>query len=359
MDTVDNALKTHPIARSAAKDVKVVIWDLDNTLWSGILSEGDALQLNAAVPEILKQLDARGILSCIVSKNDHDPAMEQVKRFGVADWFVLPMIGWGDKSTSIRRIAERLNLGLDTFLFIDDQAFEREAVQHSLPEVRTLDVADLGGLLERPDVNPEQRTTEALQRRRMYQDEMQRQDHEAIFEGTPEDFLATLNLEFTVRKAEPGDLDRAVELTQRTNQLNSTGYTYSYDELLEMISDPDHQLLVAEMTDRYGSYGVIGLSLMRLFPGERRLLLLLMSCRVLSRGAGSLLLRELVAAAHHAGDKLYAEIVRTGRNRQMQMTYQMAGFSIAEVEGNRVLLHWSDTAPAPRPDYFKVSVRDV
>ena len=356
---MDDALKPHPVERPAAKDVKVVVWDLDNTLWSGILSEGDALQLNAAVPEILHQLDARGILSCIASKNDHDAAMAQIKSFGVADWFVLPMINWDDKSLSIRRIAERLNLGLDTFLFIDDQAFERDAVRHSLPEVRTLDVADLAGLLDRPEVNPEQRSTEALHRRRMYQDEMQRQNREAIFEGTPEDFLATLDLKFTVRKAEPADLDRAVELTQRTNQLNSTGYTYSHDELLAMISDPDHQLLVAEMTDRYGSYGIIGLSLMRLSLGERLLLLLLMSCRVLSRGAGSLLLRELVAAAHHAGDSLYAEMMRTGHNRQMQMTYQMAGFSTVEVEGDRVLLHWSDTAPAPRPDYFEISVRDV
>ena len=356
---VTEIVESHMLEKPAQKDVKVVVWDLDNTLWKGILSEGDMLRLNDGVTTILHELDDRGILSCIVSKNDHDAAMAQLQRFGIANFFVLTMINWTDKSLSIQRIAERLNLNLNTILFIDDQPFERDAVRHSLPQVRTVDVIEIGGLLDRGDLNPSLRTTEAFQRRRMYQQEIQRQDLEATFKGTSEEFLATLGLTFYVRPAVPVDLERAIELTQRTNQLNSTGYTYSFDDLMGFISDPGHQLLMAEMTDLYGSYGIIGLSLTRLDPGERRLRLLLMSCRVLSRGVGSLFLRELIAAAHSAGDSLYAEMVRTGRNRQMQMIYQMAGFTVVDRKDGRVLLKWTGKEPVMRPDYFDVTFHDA
>ena len=99
--------------------VKCLVWDLDNTLWQGILSEDPLVRVDPAISSTVATLDARGILQSVASKNDHDLAWARLQEFGLSDYFLLPHIGWGPKSESIRLIAERLNLALTAMAFID------------------------------------------------------------------------------------------------------------------------------------------------------------------------------------------------------------------------------------------------
>lgn len=334
--------------------IKCVVWDLDNTLWDGVLLEDGDVTLRPDVVEHIRRLDAMGVLHSIASKNDHETASAKLAEFGIDDLFLYPQIGWSAKSESIRRIAKALNLGEDAFAFVDDQEFERAEVAHTVPQVLCVDAADVGTELMRTEFIPRFITDESAQRRAMYRGQAERDELQQEFVGTNDEFLASLNMIFTVAPAQREDLQRAEELTVRTNQLNSTGRTYSYDELDALRDSPDHLLLVASLTDRFGSYGKIGLALVE--KGERvwRLRMMLMSCRVMSRGVGMVLLNHIMRQALQAKVALRADFVETGRNRMMQITYAFAGFREAERTDSHVVLEADLETLQPPPPYVRL-----
>ncbi|OLZ67257.1 hypothetical protein AV521_25795 [Streptomyces sp. IMTB 2501] len=338
--------------------VKCVVWDLDNTLWKGVLLEDPQVVLREDVADVIRLLDSRGILQSIASRNDEAVAMARLKEAGLDEYFLAPQIGWNAKSASVSRIAEELNIGLDTFLFVDDDAFERAEVGDVLRQVRTVDAAEAAALAERADLTPRNPTPEAGRRRSMYQAQLRRTQAEESFAGPAEGFLATLDLRLVLRHAGPGDLRRAEELTVRTNQLNATGYTYDASELEAFRTSPDHDLLVAELSDRFGDYGTIGVMLVERTAQVWTLKLMLISCRVMSRGVGAVLLGRLAASAKDNGVTLRGEFVPSGRNRAMLITYRFAGFGVAsESEDRTVFEYRSDTVPQV-PDYLQL-VSDI
>ena len=333
---------------------KCLVWDLDDTLWQGTLLEGDDLALTPGVREVIEELDGRGILQSVASRNDHDPAWARLTEFGLAGYFLHPQIGWASKSQSIRTIADLLGIGVDTIVLVDDQAFERDEVRYSLPEVRTVDAADIGELLGMDALRPRFITDESAMRRRIYQAEIRRDQGAEEFPGTREEFLATLGMSMRIRAAGELDLRRAEELTIRTNQLNTTGRTYSYEELRALCTAPDHRLLVAELADRYGSSGTIGLALIGCDPGEWLVKLLITSCRVLSRGAGGIMISHILQAAEREGVRLRARFVANDRNRMMYVTYRFHGFREIGAEGDRILLEHDLKNIRPYPRYVTV-----
>ncbi|MEW2113874.1 HAD-IIIC family phosphatase [Streptomyces sp. NPDC005474] len=335
--------------------IKCVVWDLDHTLWDGILLEdGDVTVRPEAVAHI-RRLDELGVLHSIASRNDPEAAMARLKQEGLDHYFLYPQIGWNPKSASVKQVAACLNIGLDAIAFVDDQPFEREEVTHAHPAVTTVDAADLDALAGE-GFTPRFVTDESRVRREMYAGTIVRDQAEQEHAGTSEEFLATLGMRFTIAAAQTEDLQRAEELTVRTNQLNSTGRTYSYEELDELRGSDDHLLLVASLTDRYGGYGKIGLALVELGESHWHLRMMLMSCRVMSRGVGTVLLNHIMGLAAEAGAGLRAEFVETGRNRMMYVTYAFAGFTEAERDGDHVVLEADLARVQSPPDYLTVEV---
>lgn len=339
--------------------VKCVIWDLDNTIWDGVLLEPDPVRLRDGITEKLSELDRLGVLQSIASKNDRDLAMAKLAEFGIAEYFLHPRINWNAKSSSVREIAAALNIGTDALAFVDDQAFELAEVLHALPEVLAVDVADLDVALTRPEFRPRFVTAESRKRREMYMHGIVRDHAEHEFVGTSQEFLATLGMELTIAEAGPDDLQRAEELTVRTNQLNSTGVMYSFAELDRMRQSPDHLLLVAALRDRFGDYGTIGLCLVEKGRESWRLLLLIMSCRVMSRGVGTVLLNHVMSLARAESVRLLAEFVETGRNRMMHVTYMFAGFHEIDRDGSRVVLESDLGSGQDPPEYLRVHLGRV
>ncbi|MGW3655076.1 HAD-IIIC family phosphatase [Streptomyces sp. NPDC005151] len=346
-----------PYRKPARGRIKCVVWDLDNTLWDGVLLEDGDVTVRPGVVEHIRRLDALGILHSVASKNDHDTAMAKLRELGLEKMFLCPQIGWNPKSESVKTIAARLNLGLDAFAFVDDQDFELAEMEFSLPEVTRINAADIDTELLRDEFRPRFVSDESAHRREMYYSQLAREEVESDFTGTSEEFLASLDMAFTIAPAAREDLQRAEELTVRTNQLNATGRTYSYDELDELRESPDHLLLVAELTDRFGSYGKIGLALVEKGAPDWRLRMLLMSCRVMSRGVGSVMLGHLMRLARDAGAGLTADFVETGRNRMMQITYAFAGFREVSREGDRVVLAADLSQTQDAPGYVRLEVR--
>ncbi|MBP2707755.1 HAD-IIIC family phosphatase [Microbispora sp. RL4-1S] len=353
-----------PPAKPARGRIKCVVWDLDNTLWDGVLLEDADVTLREAVVERVRELDRKGVLHSVASKNDRETALAKLRDLGLDDLFLYPQINWNAKSESIRQIAKALNLGLDAFAFVDDQEFERAEVAHQAPEVTCVDILDLDAALATPEFQPRFVTDESARRREMYRSQLTRDRIEEEFVGTNEEFLASLEMTFTIAPAQRDDLQRAEELTVRTNQLNSTGRTYSYEELDALRESPDHMLLVASLTDRFGSYGKIGLALVEKGTEDGaedgapvwRLNMMLMSCRVMSRGVGMVLLNHIMRLAAQAGAVLRADFVETGRNRMMQITYAFAGFREARRDGARVLLEADLSAVQQPPPYVRLEI---
>ncbi|WP_026906951.1 HAD-IIIC family phosphatase [Paucisalibacillus globulus] len=341
--------------QTKVRRIKCVVWDLDNTVWDGVLTEESVTLKNNIIP-IIKTLDERGILQSVSSKNDYDFAMSKLKEFGIDEYFIFPQINWGKKSTSLSKIARLINIGIDTLAFIDDQVFERDEINYELPEVLCIDALDIESLLDKPELNPKIVTEEARNRRKIYMDDIRRNEDESRFDGPNEEFLKTLHMKLTLSDATFDDLERARELTLRTNQLNATGYTYSIEELYAFTKSENHKLLVADLSDVYGSYGKIGLVLIEKSKDNWRLKLLILSCRIMSRGIGSVILYKLINMSLENNVTLIAEFIPTDRNRMMYVTYKFSGFTELEKVNDVVLLEYQNKDYRKIPEYIEVNV---
>jgi len=337
--------------------VKCVVWDLDNTIWDGTLLEDEKVTLKPRMRELLETLDRRGILHSIASRNDRDLAMEKLREFGIAEYFLYPEIRWDAKSVSLSKIQKNLNIGYDTLLFVDDQPFDRDEVTSVHKDVWCLDSRYYLEIVEHSRLRPKYVTSDSVLRRRMYIDDITRRNEEEAFVGPKESFLRQLNMVFEISDAQETDLMRAEELTYRTNQLNATGKRYSVESLDLMLREPRFKILVCELRDKYGSYGKIGLALIERLPDTWILKLLLFSCRVLSAGVGGVLLAYLRNTARDHRVRLLAEFRDTGHNRLMRVTYMVSGFAehAQNSEGLTILENDLTDIP-PLPDFLDIRV---
>jgi methoxymalonate biosynthesis protein len=310
--------------------VKCVVWDLDNTVWQGTLLEDRDVQLFAGIKNVVETLDSRGILQSVASKNDYDNAWARLEELGLAEYFVFPQIGWGPKSESVKRIADKLQFALKTLAFIDDQPSERAEVAFHLPEVRGYEAEQALTLPGLPEFSPEVVTVDARRRRQMYQASFQRDAERETYAGPDEEFLRSLDLVMEIKRADAEDLSRVEELTLRTSQMNATGVHYSAATLRSLLTDPCHEVLTVNLSDRFGPHGAVGVMLLGYRSGVWHLKLLATSCRVVSFGAGAVILNWLIDSAAMAGVHLTADFRPTDRNRMMDIAYRFAGFTDEE-----------------------------
>jgi len=302
-------------APAATPKCKCVVWDLDNTLWSGILVEDGLanLRLRPAAARAIEELDRRGVLHSIASKNNAEEALAALERFGVAKYFLAPQIGWGPKSAAISRIAEKLNIGKDSLAFIDDQPFERAEVASVHAEVRVLSEEAVETLLDMPAFDVPV-TQESRQRREMYREaEVRDAAYDQAGVGFLE-FLRMCNLRLRISDLDARNCERVCELCQRTNQLNYSGRRLTRTDLVELVSgESDRAGFVLSSSDRFGDYGVIGFAVLDLnrFTVEH----FFMSCRVQHKKVDHAFFGWLLARVRQQGaDGLHVVFRSTGRN---------------------------------------------
>jgi methoxymalonate biosynthesis protein len=307
--------------------VRCLVWDLDNTLWQGTLLENPDIRLPDEVRSVIVALDSRGILQSIASKNDYDLAWSRLEELGIAEYFVHPRIGWGRKSDSVCQIADELRFALNTIAFVDDLPSERAEVSFRAPEVRCYTAEQVTSLAGRPEFSPDVITVDARRRRQMYQASFRRDAEKEAFAGPDEEFLRSLDLVMTIKRADEEDLSRVEELTLRTSQMNATGVHYPGEVLRGLLAAPDHEVLTVTLTDRFGPHGAVGVVLLQYRDAVWHLKLLATSCRVVSFGAGAVILNWLIDQAAQAGVHLTADFRPTERNRMMDIAYRFAGFT--------------------------------
>jgi FkbH-like protein len=333
--------------KEKAKTVKCVIWDLDHTMWDGILIEDGAekLKLKPGIAEILKELDRRGILLSVASKNNSDEALKVLKSFGLEDYFLYPQISWGPKSEGIKTIAKSLNIGLDTFLFIDDSPFEREQVSSTCPGVRVVDAAEYLSLPVRPETQVEV-TEEAARRRAMYREESVRQQAATGFGGDYYEFLRGCGIKLNIRPMTAATIQRVHELTQRTNQMNFSGNRYDRSVLEQILNTPYLDTFVLECEDRFGSYGAVGFSIVD--SREPRMTDLAFSCRIQSKRVEHAFLSYLIRKyTADTGKDFYANYRKTPRNAPSGQVFADIGMEEVAVNDGVTSLIFQKARTAP------------
>lgn len=347
------------LPEAAGKKVKCVVWDLDNTLWDGILVEDgpDALRLKPGVKEIIQKLDQRGILHSVASKNNPDDALAVLRKFGLEEYFLSPQISWNPKGAAIKAIGEDLSIGLDTLLFIDDSDFERQQVQAVCPQVRVVAAERYLSLpiLEACQVPV---TEEAQSRRKMYREDLTRRAAAADPGQDYITFLKQCNISMLIHPLSLDNLERVHELTQRTNQMNFSGNRYSREVLRDILSRNHLDTFVLTCEDRFGSYGAVGFSIVD--RREPRMTDLMFSCRVQSKRVEHAFLSFLIRKyrAERAGD-FHADYRKTDRNAPSGAVFGDIGMHEAGVEdGVTKLLFPRDKTP-PDDGIIQITVHDA
>ena len=315
------------------KPIKLVVWDLDDTLWRGV-APGEPT-LHPAARRLIATLDERGIMQSVVRGSDAGSARRWLERLGVAEFFLYPQLGPGAKSRAVRQIASALNIALEATLLIDDDAAERDEVIAACPVVRAVAPAALDRLAGDPLMGESLAAIEPRPRRLLYVEDQARSEAERAFHGPSAEFVATLGMTLTVASAASADLHRMRELVNRTNQL---GVSYRDDELERLRCSPDHACLLVSLADRFGDCGKVGIAVLAVAPARWTLKLLVFSCRVMPRGVSTIVLDALLRQARAAGVRFVAELRPTSKNQPMALAYQRAGFAPIETAGDLVVL---------------------
>jgi FkbH-like protein/FkbM family methyltransferase len=300
--------------RLRSKPLKAVVLDCDDTLWHGVCGEDGPLGVkmtkgHRGLQEFLVQQVNEGRLVCLCSKNNEKDVFDVfaqhpemvLKREHLAAW----QINWEDKSDNLKALAAKLKLGLDSILFIDDNPLECAEVKINCPEVLTLQ------LPEKSDHIPQflegiwplrsnSLTREDRKRTRMYQQDEEREElREQAF--SLKDFLAGLRLRIDVAKSTDEQMARVSQLSWRTNQFNFTTIRRSEAELRAWLKNGNRDCLVANVSDRFGDYGLVGVLLYEIGADQLTVDTFLVSCRALGRGVEHRMLEELGRLADGEG----------------------------------------------------------
>ena len=273
--------------------VRLVIWDLDETFWRGTLTEGP-ISLLPETRGIVTELAHRGIVSSICSRNDFEQVRTTLQAEGLWDYFIFPSINWEPKGPRIDALIEAVQLRPDTVLFIDDNPTNLEEVRHFNPQVQLAGVDLIPRLLDDPlfagKSDPE------LSRLHQYKALERRKSDAAISPGGTEEFLRQSGIRVRILYDFEGQLDRVIELINRTNRLNFTKRRLAEDppraraELTELLHSHEIQAGLLHVTDRYGDHGYAGFYLLR---NGVELLQFCFSCRILGMGIESWLYRRI------------------------------------------------------------------
>jgi FkbH-like protein len=341
------------------KKIKCIVWDLDNTLWEGVLTEDgpERLRLRSDMAAIIRELDQRGILHSIASKNDPEAALQVLKNFQLDQYFLCPKISWEPKSQGIKTIAQQLNIGMESILFVDDSEFELGEVAAACPELKVLNAEHYRSLPGRSDCTVPV-TAESRERRQLYRVEANRQMVAQNFSNDYLAFLRHCEIHLTVRPMTEENLERVHELTQRTNQMNFSGNRYDREVLRQLLSKQYLDTFVLSCEDRYGSYGVIGFSIVdRRAP---RMTDLMFSCRIQAKRVEHAFLACIIRKYidETAGD-FYANYRRTPRNAPSGKVF--ADLGMEEMEGpNGVLsLRFAKDRAIPEDGIIRITMQDV
>jgi fkbH domain len=250
-------LELEPTNKTEGKKVKCVIWDLDNTLWKGVLIEDSNVEVNSQFVELIKRLDRSGIVNSIASKNDKKQVMDKLKALGIDEYFIFNKINWNPKSINIGKTIEQMNINPNTIVFVDDNPFERNEVSLRYPSITCIDPSEILSFSTCKRFNTIL-TEDSQKRRSTYKMLESLKEEEDNWTGNIDDFLQSCRIKANLSRPTEETLPRCYELLQRTNQLNASGRRLSLDEVTALVNSERADTYVLRSSDKFGDYGIVG-----------------------------------------------------------------------------------------------------
>jgi FkbH-like protein len=345
---------------------KLVIVDLDNTLWGGVVGDlgwqnlklGGHDYLGEAFIDFqkaLKGLRNRGVLLAIASKNEESVALEALAKHPEMvlrpEDFAAWRINWNDKAANIVELAAQLNLGLQSAVFIDDNPVERARVREALPEVQVPDWPDdktlfASRLLELDCFDSAYATVEDASRSQFYADEKQRGSYRKTV-NSAEEWLLSLQTEVSVEELSDVNRIRVIQLLNKTNQMNLTTRRVSEQELEDWLQQHNRKLWAFRVKDKFGDSGLTGVLSVEMQSGIARIVDFVLSCRVIGRRVEDAMVAFAAEYCAAAGlEELHANYLPTAKNKPCLSFWMSSGFSYDEEE-NR--FGWLLSKPYPFP----------
>lgn len=352
---------------------KCLVLDLDNTLWSGILGEDGVnnVSLSGDYPgkafhywqEGLKELQKQGVMLAICSKNNEKDVEELwEKRSDMVlkkEDFVAFRINWLDKSTNLADIAKELNIGLDSFVFVDDNPTERELIRQTLPMVSVPDYPEhpyglplLYQELVKKYFCIYTITAEDREKTKQYAVNAQRRQVQAACENY-EDFLRSLDISLKVEPINDVTIVRAAQMTQKTNQFNLTTKRYTVDDIRSILSNGGKAWTLS-VSDKFGDSGITGLFIL---TSNGTIDTMLMSCRVLGKGIEEAFVKYVLSVLKKNGmTEIRSSYSPTAKNVQVKDFWEKIGFALTNIseDGQREYVINLKTSDSRIKDYYKI-----
>lgn len=362
----------------AGRSSKVVVTDLDNTLWGGVVGEDGPAGIHlgadyagAGFRELQHALLAcydRGIMLAIASKNNEADALEVLDTHPdmilKRKHFASVRINWNHKTQSIREIAEELNVGIDSILFLDDNPSEREIVRRELPFVTVLELpgdplAYANAVRNHPALQRLTLSAEDRERNRYYVEQKAR-DELSQSTQTIEDFYRALDQVVEIQPANRGTISRIAQLTQKTNQFNLTTKRYSEQEIETLANSADWGVHSANVRDRFGDNGIVALAITHRNGKNLEIDTFLLSCRVIARTVETAILAFLADEAKAAGcNMLRGWFCPTKKNQPAAEFFLKHGFSrVGKTENKEEWVLDLNSQDVRCPEWIRLLVKE-
>ena len=326
---------------------KCIVLDLDNTLWGGIVGEDgfEGIKLSPQPPgnsfvefqRIIQALYERGIILAINSRNNEDEAMRVIREHPYMvlreDNFASIKINWNDKISNIKAIAEELNIGLDSFVYFDDDAVNRELMSKALPEVMTVDLPEDPALYSQSltnlnDFNTFSITDEDKKRGQMYLEQRKRIQLEKSVSNL-EEFLSQLSIKINIKTADEFTIPRIAQLVLKTNQFNLTTNRFREEEIRKFAQNMNMWVGCAQTGDKFGDNGITGVFIVNKNTGysEWSIDTFLLSCRVMGRGIEDGIMQHILNEARKEGiSRVRGRYIPTKKNKPCESFLSNSGF---------------------------------
>ncbi len=346
-DVVTNyLLKQLSVFEPDIQRIKCAIFDLDNTLWSGILREDgpQGVSVRTNLITIMNHLTNRGILIGLCSKNDEVEKKYLPSLLGedIYEKLIVKYLNWKPKSENLLDISKELNLGLESIAFFDDSEFEREEVRSAIPEILVLSDKDILSSLDLIEFQIFGGKTNNSKSERVvqYQQQESRKLEEHKFsDGSYSEFLKSCNLQIELRNPSLGEISRVAELLQRTNQLNATLRRSSEDDLKDYFTiNEKYEIIIAKLKDKFGDYGLIGVIISEKKDNYWEIIELACSCRAMGRGVEAALITTLSNLACKQVNILQIKFINTDRNIKIKEILTDHNFSRTNIIDDEELL---------------------
>ena len=257
------------------KTIKLIVWDLDDTFWTGTLSEGGATSIAENI-QLVKDATDAGIINSICSKNEPEPTIAHLKELGIWDYFVFASINWDNKGARLAHMIDSMALRPQNVLFLDDNVHNLQEAKHHLPLLQIAEPNVISELITQVAALPKKDT--AHKRLKQYKVLEEKAEAAKTFDSN-EQFLYSSNIRVTMHTDCENQIERLQDLILRSNQLNFTKKRISEDELRTLIADKDVTSGYVSVVDNYGDYGIVGFYAIRNNEAEH----FVFSCRTMGQ----------------------------------------------------------------------------